>query len=398
MAGRRAAIILAAAGLALMLGLPAAGSAQPGSGPGLRVVGYYVPYDPTSWLSADQHAQDLDLVDAQWVTVDACGDIGSRDDRTLKRSLEARGVPVFPSLLTSSAWLNQRLLDDDTVLAHTIDQIVDYVTSEDYAGFDLDLEGIDPADRDAYTAFVARLGAALHGRGKTLTLAVPAKGSDVRTGWSGAYDYAALGGLADAITIMAYDAHGAWGEPGAVAPYDWVEQVLAFATSQMPPPKVRLGLAFYGYDWNLASGQTRSLSYSQAARLADRYQASPRLDATTRSVTFEYQAPASDGPLAVPQPSRPAHDVAQRATPPCAEQAAAPTPRPTSTPKPPASPDEVQQHVVWIEEGASAAARLDLANRYGAGGVAAWRLGLEDPQVWPAIARWARGRDEALAR
>src|SRR5205823_1595270 len=127
--------------------------------------------------------------------------------------------------------------------------------AEGYDGFDLDLEAVEPQDRSAYSAFVAALGAALHERNKALTLAVPAKTRDVTTGWAGAYDYAALGGQADLITIMTYDYHGPWSGPGSVAPYDWVEQVLTFAASQVPPRKVLLGLAFYGYDWNATSGR-----------------------------------------------------------------------------------------------------------------------------------------------
>ena len=45
-------------------------------------------------------------------------------------------------------------------------------------------------------------------------------------------------------------------------------------------------------------------------------------------------------------------------------------------------------HEVWLEESLSAEARLGLVDRHGAAGVAAWRLGLEDPAVWAAVARW----------
>ena len=51
----------------------------------------------------------------------------------------------------------------------------------------------------------------------------------------------------------------------------------------------------------------------------------------------------------------------------------------------------MQDHEVWLEESASAAARLALADRYGVGGVATWRLGLEDPQVWPLFRQWRSG-------
>ena len=356
---------------------------------GRRMLGYYVPYDPTSWESLAANVGSLDDVAAQWVTIDACGQLGSRDDRTIKQLVQARGVRLFPSLLTSSAWLNHRLLTEAAVSARAIDQIVEYVTAEGYDGFDLDLEGVRPSDRAAYTAFVARLGAALRERGKPLTLAIPPKAGETMTGWAGAYDYAALGQHADLITIMAYDFSGAWGDPGPVAPYDWVDQVAAYATSQIPAEKVLLGLAFYGYDWNTTSGGTRALSYSQAVTLAEHHGVRMVLDPGTQSATFRYRAPAGNTPAARAQPSPLEHQITVREPPPC--DVAPPAPDPTPTPRPTPPPDAIQDHVVWLEEGSSASARLGIVDRHRAGGVAAWRLGFEDPAVWPAFDAWRRG-------
>ena len=363
-------------------GRPASGQTAPGR----RVLGYYVPYDPTSWESLEAHAGAIDDVAGHWVTIDACGQLGSRDDQALKHFARERGLRLFPSLLTLSPWLNHRLLTDETASATAINQIVEYVDAEGYDGFDLDLEGIQLADRDAYSEFVARLGAALRERGKLLTLAIPPKAAETRTGWAAGYDYAALGRHADLITIMAYDFSGAWGEPGPVAPYDWVDRVAAYATSQIPPEKVLLGLAFYGYDWNTTSGGARALSYSQAATLAEYHGVPMDLDPETRSATFRYRTPAGNAPPARVQPAPPQHEITVREPPPC--DVAPPPPAPTPMPRPTPPPDAVQDHVVWLEESGSAVARLGIAERHGAGGVATWRLGLEDPAVWPAFERW----------
>ena len=356
------------------------------SAPVRRVLGYYVPYDPTSWESLEANAHAIDDVAAHWVTIDACGRLGSRDNRTVQQFLQARGVRLFPSLLTLSPWLNHRLLTEDAVTATAVNQIVEYVVAEGYEGFDLDLEGIQFADRDAYSAFVARLGAALRERGKLLTLAIPPKAGDTSTGWAAGYDYAALGQHADLTTIMAYDFSGPWGEPGPVAPYDWVDRVAKYATSQIPPEKVLLGLAFYGYDWNTTSGGTRALSYSQAATLSEYHGVPMALDPETRSVTFRYRVPAGDPVPTREQPVAPAHEISVREAPPC--DVTPPAPAPTPTPRPTPPPGMLQDHVVWIEEGSSAIARLGIAERHGAGGVATGRLGLEDPAVWPTFERW----------
>src|SRR5439155_15539484 len=237
---------------------------------------------------------------AQWVAIDACGNLASRDDQTLKRLAQQHNVKVLPSLLTLSGWLNHQLLADDETAAHAIEQIVGYTVTEGYDGFDLDLEGVNAADRQLLTRFVAWLGPALRDNGKLLTLAIPAKEREVTTGWAAAYDYAALGAEADLVTVMAYEYRGPFSGPGSVAPYDWVARVTAFSTSQISPEKVLLGLSFYGYDWNTTSGGTRSLGYAQALALADRYDVPFAFDQSQQSATFSYTAVAGE-----PRPASP---------------------------------------------------------------------------------------------
>ncbi len=359
------------------------------------VLGYYVPYDPTSWASFQAQAASLDYVNGQWVTVDACGNIGSRDDRTLIAYANERGVKVLPSLLTSSGWLNHRLLTDAATTDRFLSEIVGYVVEVGYPGFDLDMEGINAEDRDAYSGFVARLADALHERGKILTLAIPAKTSDVRTGWAGPYDYAALGKKADLILLMTYDYSWSSGPPGSISPQGWVDKVAAYAVSQMPAEKVLVGLAFYGYDWNATvGGKAKALSYSQAVALAKQRGTRIATDETSRSASFSYTAKAGD--TVPPPPSLPApqHDIAVRNTGPCPVRPPAPTPTPgpTPAPRPTPVPPTVQQHVVWLEDATSIAARLQIAARYGVGGVGAWRLGQEDPEVWPQLAAYRSGK------
>ena len=291
------------------------------------VLGYYVPYDSTSWDSLQANADQLDLVAAQWVTVNGCGGLASTDDQTLKDFAASRGISVVPSLLTSSAWLNHQLLTDEAARTNAIQQIVDYTLAEAYVGFDLDLEGVDAADRDALSAFVADTADALHAQQKLLTLAIPAKERDVTTGWAGPYDYAALGAAADLITIMAYEYRGPFSGPGSVAPVDWVQRVSAFASSQIPPDKVLLGLAFYGYDWNTTSGGTRSVGYPRAAVLADYYGADAQVDSAQQSLTFSYTAVAGEPTPPEATLRRPQHQVTARSAGTC-DVAAPPTPTP----------------------------------------------------------------------
>ena len=349
------------------------------------ILGYYVPYDAASWTSLQAHAEQLDIVATQNVSVDACGGLSSRDDLTLSQFVHAHGRLLEPSLFTLSGPLNHRLLTDDETRSGLLQAIVSYTNDVGYDGFDLDLEGVDAGDRAALTDFVATLAAALHDQGKLLTLAVPAKDSDARTGWSGAYDYAALGAQADLVTIMAYEYRGPFSGPGSVAPFDWVHRVVSFAASLIPKDKVLLGLAFYGYDWNVSSGGALAIGYAQLLALANHYEADVGHDSVQRSATFGYEVDAGEPPPAVSAPPQPAHQFSVRQPPPC--DLVMPQPTPTPRPAEP-EPGVPQAHQVWYEDSASAAARLDLVGGYGISGIATWRLGLEDPNVWPLFEQW----------
>src|SRR5262249_38723686 len=142
----------------------------------------------------------------------------------------------------------------------------------------------------AMSDFTRDLADALHAQGKLLTIAIPAKERDTTVGWAGAFDYAALGAAADLVTVMAYEYTGPFSGPGSVAPYGWVSRVAAYATQQIAPEKVLLGLAAYGYDWNTTSGGTLSLGFPQAMAIAAQAQAEPGFDSTQQSLTFVYTA------------------------------------------------------------------------------------------------------------
>lgn len=369
---------------------PAPPTATPRAEAKRAFLGYYVPYDPSSWATLEQHAASLDYVALQVASLDYCGNVSSRDDRTLLAFARARGLPVLASVFTSSGPLNHSVLTNPSSTNNAVAQLVSYVVEAGYDGLDIDLEGVPAEDRAALTSFVARLSAALRERGKIVTMAVPAKTREVTTGWAGAYDYAALAPHLDLVVVMSYAYTTSSSAPGSTAPYDWVDRVAAYVASQFPPEKVLLGVAFYGYDWNTTSGgRARALRYPQAEALATAYGATIALDPATRSATFAYTAKAGDGlPYEESLPPL-SHEIVVRQAPACPLTPPTPTPVPR-TPTPSPTPAGPQAHVVWLENAASVAARLGIADRHGLRGVAAWRLGHEDPAVWPVVAEWKR--------
>ena len=175
-------------------------------------------------------------------------------------------------------------------MARNIASITQLVVSQNYAGMALDYEGLQAGDRTAFTAFVQQLGASLHAAHKTLAVSLFAKtddaGDDPR---DVAQDHAAIGAAADQVWLMTYDYHWDTSPPGPVAPAGWVHDVLAYATTLIPPQKLSVGLDTAGYDWVGNQGQV--ISYAQAMQLATSHGVAVQFDPTSQAPWVRYTAP-----------------------------------------------------------------------------------------------------------
>ena len=303
---------------------------------------YYTKWDPASWQSLQQGLDHLDYVSPFDYAVDGQGNITGAPDPKADQLLRAKGIKILPTVKNGEEYSAFRpVLFDPAIRKKTIDQIVRIVEENQYDGINIDYESLYASDSDALTYYFYELAVALRPRNKLVTAAVGAKTSDTTTGWSGAYDYPALARYNDLVLVMAY-AYRVPTSPtvGSVGPYAWVDRVAAYAASRIPPEKLVLGLAWYGYNWNLADrSQTKSVRYRDAVALAQQVGVPIQYDETEQVAFFKYQ----DG-----------SDIRE----------------------------------VWFEDARSVAAKTQLAARYGIHGIGGWRLGQEDPGIWPIFARW----------
>ncbi len=71
-------------------------------------------------------------------------------------------------------------------------------------------------------------------------------------------DYGAIARHADQLVLMAYDNHWSSGDPGPIAPLDWVRKVWEHANEyDIPPGRLAVGVPAYAYDWTVnAAGKT----------------------------------------------------------------------------------------------------------------------------------------------
>jgi spore germination protein YaaH len=312
-------------------------SAEPARPDGYVRWAYHIPDDPTSLESLRQRQGDLDYVGLHWAAVRADGSLTLKENLSVIALVRTIGAsPLLSVYLEGGADAGHAVLATQASRARVIDALLG--TMDRYDGISMDFEGMYAEDRDGYTRFMAELAERLRPQGKLVTIALSAKTADTRTGWAASHDFAGIAPHVDLAVLMSYGFRTARSEvPGSSAPMPWVEATLNFALTQIPREKLLLGVPLYGYDWNTTTGPPgRAVRYPDAIATAARFGAVVRYDTTQQAARFSYIENGST-------------------------------------------------REVWFEDRVTVDAKVALVTHHGLAGVATWRLGHEDPQVWQAM-------------
>jgi spore germination protein len=329
----------------LTTGVPSRGESRPDPVPqGKVVLGYYPEDylgDKLALTSLKNHYQSITDVAAFAYTIAGNGQISGRHFKEGMTFAKEKGIRTYALVHNySNGGFDQeaarQLLNSPANRQKAVNNLLTILKNNGYTGVHLDLENIAPTDRALLTQFVKEVKEKLTPAGYKISMAVPAKVSDSpNVAWVGAFDYKALGELVDEMAIMTYDEHYLNGRPGPVASYPWVEKVIKYATSQVPSNKILLGIATYGYEWG-PNGGTRALTHSQVSSLLSNNKLQATWNPQLQVPHFTYK---KNG----------------------------------------------QTYQVWFENSHSARIKLHLINQYNLKGIAIWRLGFEDPELWQRI-------------
>jgi spore germination protein YaaH len=288
--------------------------------------------------SLKKHYRDINILMPYWYTLEPTGNLmvsavgyESEVAKILRKHPEVKLMPLI-----NKNTINQNVLTDAQIRETAINTIVKTVMDNNYSGVNIDFELLPKENRDDLTVFIRDLAKRLHAQKKIVSVSVMPK-LDGLEEIGAAYDYGALGNLADIITIMTYDKHAASTGPGSVAPYDWVEKNIKEALKSIPANKLTVCIGAYGYDWPVAAGgEVQYISMREALQIARNHKATIKWDDASQSAYFNYWIGGS-------------------------------------------------QHQVWFENGFSATRKVALARKYGLRGVALWRMGFEDEQYWKKL-------------
>jgi peptidoglycan-N-acetylglucosamine deacetylase len=306
---------------------------------------FYVSWDPTSLAALKAHFRDIDLLIPERLhSITSTGRLDVEADPklaswllTLQQQNPPIKIPTMPLLNNSDGtnWLTDEMaamLKNSTARNHLSQQIVNYLTEGHFAGLVVDFEEIPEKSQKDFSRFTAELATALHNSNLKLMVCLPA------ADW--VYDYAGIGKAADAVILMNYDQHWRTSAPGPIAAQDWFVKNIEAVSKLVPPKKLVMGIASYAYDWPSNAGkkskeQARVESFQESIVTATESEADVQFDSDSLNPYYDY------------------------------------------------SDEHNHVHHVWMLDGVTAYNELRAAERVGVQGTALWRLGSEDPSLWP---------------
>jgi cellulose synthase/poly-beta-1,6-N-acetylglucosamine synthase-like glycosyltransferase/peptidoglycan/xylan/chitin deacetylase (PgdA/CDA1 family)/spore germination protein YaaH len=301
------------------------------------VFGFYVNWDPASMVSLRMHVSHLTHLVPEWLILrNAKGDLDDQNDPTVIAIAAEAKLPII-ALVTNyrDGWQPgdvHKILHDADARADLVDNIYSNLQEHHFAGVNIDFEELTPADRQPLVNLMRQLSAKLKPAGLLLTESLPIDDP--------AYDIAPLAQINDYIVPMVYDEHYQSGEPGPIASQAWFRARVDRLAEIAPPEKIVIGMGNYGYDWTIGGSGSAEVAFgqvmAQAASNNASNQAAIEWDPNSGNPVLRYQAGG-------------------------------------------------RRHEVWFLDAVTAlnAARTvaDAAFR----GVALWRLGAEDPDLWSVL-------------
>jgi len=225
----------------------------------------------------------------RWFETDARGELfyEYQDNyQQVLNFLDKNGIKSHASVVFMDKAGLHTLLTSPQHRANLINQLYEEVINSNYDGVNIDFEFIPASDSGYFTTFLRELKNRL-GPDKELSVAVFARTSS--DNWPTAYNYPSIGEIADRIVVMTYDYSYRTSAAGPVAPLWWVNDVVDYMldTAQIPPAKLLLGMATYGYNWG--SGQTgTTVTLEKLNTLKNTYQVKEYFDNASMSPYYTY--------------------------------------------------------------------------------------------------------------
>ena len=222
-------------------------------------------------------------------------------------------------------------------------QLIAAAIEYSFDGINVDFENISEDAADGYIQFMRELSVMCRKNGIVLSVDVP-----VPMDFTAHYNRKALGEVCDYVMIMGYDEHYAGSEEaGSVASLSFEEEGIQNTLQEVPAEKVVSGIPFYTRLWCTTTNEdgtttvtSEAMGMNQAQQTLENNQVEASWDETTGQNYAQF-----DG-------------------------------------------ENGELYQIWMEDTESLTRKLELIKNYDLGGVAEWKLGLEEDSVWDLIAKY----------
>lgn len=222
-------------------------------------------------------------------------------------------------------------------------QLIAAAIEYSFDGINVDFENISEDAADGYIQFMRELSVMCRKNGIVLSVDVP-----VPMDFTAHYNRKALGEVCDYLMIMGYDEHYAGSEEaGTVASLSFEEEGIQNTLQEVAAEKVVSGIPFYTRLWCTTTNEdgtttvtSEAMGMNQAKQTLENNQVEASWDETTGQNYAQFNGESGE------------------------------------------------LYQIWLEDTESLTRKLELIKNYDLGGVAEWKLGLEDDSVWDLIAKY----------
>lgn len=306
---------------------------------------FYFREGPQARKSFFAHPNQIDIFAPQAYKVDENGFLSGTIKPDLILFAQTHNIKVIPLLTNGSfhATTSRTFLDDPAKQDLLIQNLVKEAKDFNYAGWQIDFEQMELPYRNKFSEFIERAYKTFKENNLSLSVAVIAQISENPADYPnnlwhriiGAYDYARLASSTDFISIMSYD------DPNSIGPvtgYVWLQKVIGFSLTKIPPEKISLGLGLYYWQWrDLDSKRTGIGGIEGIDNVLKKYSVTFSYDQVERAPYFHYWSKDGKG------------------------------------------------YTIWYENARSVGEKIALIKKDRLRGFSAWALGLELPSVYSVM-------------
>jgi cellulose synthase/poly-beta-1,6-N-acetylglucosamine synthase-like glycosyltransferase/peptidoglycan/xylan/chitin deacetylase (PgdA/CDA1 family)/spore germination protein YaaH len=301
-------------------------------------IGFYETFEQASYPALKRALGHLDWVVPNWLSLQGT-------DMSLKSAVDHRVVGlvrrskrntvIIPMLqnIQKGYWNGTdlaKLLADPQRRAQLLSKLVAFLSRHRFPGLAVDFENVPPGAQGDLKSFLSDMSAAFAPHGWIIVQAVPLDDDS--------WPYEDFANIVDYTLLMAYDEHDDAGEAGSIAGQPWFEKLLAERMRVLDPQSTIVGIGNYGYDWH-GNRYADSLNFQDAVLAARDSDADIDFDDTTGNAHFSYIE------------------------------------------------NDRSKHDVWFLDAVTAFNEIHAADIYRPAGYALWKIGSEDPSVWPVMGR-----------